>query len=905
MNNIIHKALQAYENADLPVKLKARFMLFMCITMIACIPVVISYTTWLHLQNPLYNYSLNLMILLPQLLALVLIIMITGLLIRGRFRVAAHALMITSFTILWAVMIIDRSAIVSRLDTIVLTIALLTMVPLTVSHNGRSPFIYSAANIIMMWGYMFYFRQDLNIPFNSFWDYLADNSIAFLFVMISTSNILKINDTSLAMAENFNRELKSTNEELVAANEELQSTIEELEATNEEFEAQNRELILSQEELNSSREELLAVFNGSHDALIILDESGKILEVNRRTLEMFQTSRAEILSLTIDRLSPRKEDISQRAMAWKRVQDGETFVFEWKGKRLGDGSYIDVEVALNRLNRHGLPAVLAGIRDITSRKMIEDAIKESERQYRLITENSTDLVFTMNLDFQFTYVSPSVESILGYTVDTALTMPFERIFTRASLDLVVKAVNKTREMIKTVVIDRITEIELEMYRHDGTTIWTRNKFSFLKDEAGTPIGITGVTSDITDRKKAERERALIHNQLVQAQKMEAVGTLAGGIAHDFNNILGGIMGSLNLMEILMERDEDDSREKMKGYMETAMKSTRRAADLTKQLLTLSRKSDPQPAPMDICGSLRNVLKICKNSFPKSVELYFRLPDEALKIHGDPSQIEQVFLNLCLNASHAMTIMRTGGERPGGTLKLTADCVFSDALMRARHPDAETDARYVRISISDTGVGMDEETKSRLFEPFYTTKNRSEGTGLGLAMVYGIIQQHRGFIDVYSRVDSGSTITVYLPAMEGGPEESGEQPGNRVLVRGSGRLLVIDDEQAIRKVACDILEQCGYDVILAENGKEAIRIFEQRKGEINAVLLDFSMPGMSGLEVFEQIKSMDPSVKVILTSGFMENDMIKLADDMGIAGFLRKPFSAVELSTCLHKIIKQS
>ena len=909
MKNLVQKALHSYENADLSIKLKARFMLYMCLTILVIIPVIIAYTSYLHLNNREYNYSLNYAILIPEYIAFFLLTFITAALIRGYFIQAAHALLIMAFSTMWFVMFVDASAVISRLDTIVLIVALLSLVPLTVSKTGTAVYIYGTANVVMMYGFMFYIRDTLTIPINSFMDYLADNTIAFIFITIASANILKINNASLAMAENFNlqlklknQELEATNEELEATNEELNGTLEEMEATNEEFEAQNRELVLSQEELSASREELLAVFDGSHDAFIILDESGRILEVNRRTLELFQTSREEALSKNIEDFSPRKVDITQRKTAWQRVQNGETFIFEWKGRRFKDGSFIDIEVDLNRLKRRGTSVMLAGIRDISARKQFESAIIESERKYRLITENSTDLVFTMDLDFQFTYVSPSVETILGYTVETAMTMPFNRIFTPASLNLVAKAVSKTREMINSITIDRITEIELEMYRNDGTAIWTRNKFSFLKDESGTPIGITGVTSDITDRKKAERERELIHNQLVQAQKMEAVGTLAGGIAHDFNNILGGIMGSLNLLELLMEREDDDSREKMKSYMETAVKSTRRAADLTKQLLTMSRKSDPQPSPMDINRSLGNVLKICKNSFPKSVELYFRLPEEAINVHGDPAQIEQVFLNLCLNASHAMTIMRPEGERHGGTLKLTADIIYSDTVLLSRHPDAVQDARYARISISDNGIGMSNDIKKRVFEPFYTTKNRSEGTGLGLAMVYGIMQQHRGFIDIYSSTGSGSTFTVYFPIMEGGAGKPLEQSGHQTLLKGSGLIMVIDDEQAMRKVAGDILEQCGYGVIIAENGNDAVRLFESKRNTIVAVLLDLSMPGMSGLEVYEKFKSINPEIKVILTSGFMENDIIKLADDMGISGFLRKPYTALELSSILNKIL---
>ncbi|TFH42028.1 MAG: PAS domain-containing sensor histidine kinase, partial [Chrysiogenales bacterium] len=800
------------------------------------------------------------------------------------------------------VMFLDSATVIQRIDTIALAIALMTVLPLAVSRDGRIPFVYGFANMGLMYAFMFYISEDYGIPRSSFWEYLADNTIAFAFVMIVSSAILKINNTGLDMAESLNIELRENNEELESTNEELKATIEELEATNEEFEAQNRELVDSQEELHASREELLAVFNGSHDAFIIFDEMGCILEVNGRVLEMFRVGREEVLSMNLDDLSPRREGFHRHLVVLRRVLAGETSSFEWEAVRPGDGITFNVDVGLSRLNRRGMQVFLAGVRDVTLRMRIEEAIKESERKYRLITENSTDMVFTMDMDFRFTYVSPSVSKILGYTVDEALGLSFDRIFTPASLVLVYNAMARTRELWKEIDPDRTSFIELEMYHRNGTVIWTGNKFSFLKDESGRAIGFTGVTSNISARKKAELERERIRNQLVQVQKMEAVGTLAGGIAHDLNNILRGVIGSLSLMEALIDREDQLSGENMKGYLETAMKSSLRAADLTRQLLTLSRKSDPLPAPMDITNSLYNVLKICKNSFPKPVKLDFTIPEKGIRIHGDPAQIEQVLLNLCLNASHAMTIMRKEEEREGGTLRVTADSVRSDGDFTARHSGAEQDTSYVRISIRDDGVGMDAETQGHLFEPFFTTKSKSEGTGLGLAMVYGIIQQHGGFIDVSSKPGSGSTFAVYLPMLEGEEDAPDGLPGKVGLIRGTGAVLVVDDENAILRVVRDILEQCGYQVISVENGADGVAVFEKEHASIGAVILDLSMPGMSGLEAFEKMKIIDPGVKVLLASGFVESESIRRGGEMGVAGLLRKPFTAKELSAALKDIM---
>ncbi|MBN2078342.1 MAG: PAS domain S-box protein [Spirochaetes bacterium] len=902
MKRILDSILSAYTTADLSVRMKARFLFVVSIAMLVSLLSGILYTTVLHLGNPDYGYAVNFSIIIPEMVAFILLFLVTTALVRGYFIQASHAIIITAFSAVWMVMWIDTSAIIQKLDTIALVMALMTVLPLALSGRGRLTYVYGLANIAMLWAFMWYARHDLGVTRSAFWEYLADNTIALAFAMVASSAVLRINSSSLGMAERLNIELRNNYGELEAVNEELRATIEELEATNEEFEAQNRELMESREELRASREELLAVFNGSHDAFIIIDEGGAILEVNRRMLEMFGLEFDEALAMHLDGLSPEGEGFHRHRVVIDRVIRGEASSFEWKACRPGDGTVFDVEVGLSRLNRRGRTVILAGVRDITLRKRIEEAVKESERKYRLITENATDMVFTMDMEFHFTYISPSVTRILGYSVDEAMALSFERIFTPESLARVTEIIERTRSRLGNLDMDRITIVEFEMSRRDGSRIWTENKFSFLKDESGRHMGFTGVTSDITARKKAEREQAAIRRQLEQAQKLEAVGTLAGGIAHDFNNILGGIMGSLSLMDILIDEEAPAFAGKMKGYLETAMQSSRRASNLTRQLLTLSRKSDMQSAPMDVTISLRNVKTICKNSFPKNVSLDFTLPGEGVFVNGDPVQIEQVLLNLCLNASHAMTVMRSEGEPQGGTLRVAADIVRSDASFAARRPGAVEGALYARISVRDNGVGMDEATKGRLFEPFFTTKSESGGTGLGLSMVYGILKEHGGSIEVESEPGTGSVFTVYLPAIDAHEGRQDDSMVREALVKGAGKVLVVDDEKTILRLAGEILKRCGYDVIAAEGGAEAVELFKKDHAAISAVLLDLSMPGMSGIETFERLKALDPGVRVLLTSGFAESESMKRAMEMGMAGLLRKPFSAMELSAAIKKII---
>ncbi len=402
--------------------------------------------------------------------------------------------------------------------------------------------------------------------------------------------------------------------------------------------------------------------------------------------------------------------------------------------------------------------------------------------------------------------------------------------------------------------------------------------------------------DLSDRKAAEAEREVVRNQLVQAQKMEAVGTLAGGIAHDFNNVLGGVIGSLNLVELLLRKEQLTDSFEIYEYLGTAIESSARAADMTKQLLTLSRKSEMKMMPVLIQNSLRHVINICRSSFPKSVELNLISDDNPLYVQADPSQIDQAILNLCVNASHAMTLMRGDTGRQGGILTVEAGAASYDQQFCSRHQGAVPDTRYAFVSVQDTGVGIDPETGTRIFEPFFTTKPLDKGTGLGLAMTYGIISQHGGFISVDSEPGEGSVFTISLPLMDASAVDKTE--GRAGVINGTGLILVIDDEEAILRVTAGMLKKCGYDVITAVRPEQGIELYKQEEGNISAVILDNAMPGISGIEVYSALKDINPNVRVLLCSGFMDDLSMKKAVDLGVTGFLSKPFNFEELS---HKM----
>lgn len=408
--------------------------------------------------------------------------------------------------------------------------------------------------------------------------------------------------------------------------------------------------------------------------------------------------------------------------------------------------------------------------------------------------------------------------------------------------------------------------------------------------------------DITDRVLIDKEKQKMQSQLLQAQKMEALGTLAGGIAHDFNNMLGGIIGSLSVIQLLINKDPNENKEKIIHFAETALESSRRAAEITKQLLTLSRKTEVNNIPVDINQSLKHVLKLCQNSFPKSIELDFKIQDKPLMISADPVQIEQVIINLCVNASHAMTIMRSESERHGGVLKVDADIIVADEKLCAVHPKAELNKMYARVTVKDTGVGIPESILDKIFDPFFTTKKMEEGTGLGLSMVYGIVTQYGGFISVESRTGEGSIFTLYLPALKE-HEKLNMIHKTEAIIKGEGTILIIDDEKTMTMIAKEILEECGYEVIIANDGWKGVQLFRDNFSKINAIVLDLSMPGVSGLEILEEMQKINSEVKVLMASGYIKDVNLEKALAMGVKGILHKPYSAEELSKKIHDLFQ--
>lgn len=527
-------------------------------------------------------------------------------------------------------------------------------------------------------------------------------------------------------------------------------------------------------------------------------------------------------------------------------------------------------------------------------------LEASEKRFRLLADNLNDIIWSMDLDMRFSFISPSVTAMYGYTVGEAMALPLDRYNTPASLATIAAEFVKQMELERSGTADpnRYSVMQLTQIKKDGALLDVELKVSFMRDADGAAIGLVGITRDITERVQHQREKEIISEQLAQAQKLDALGTLVGGLAHDFNNILTGIMGSFELLKLSHEGPGPEDREKTREYLDNGLDSSRRSAELISQLLALSKKHTITLSPVDVNEALRYILKLCRNSLPKSVELDFRFSERPLVVMGDMVQIEQVLLNLCINASHAMTIMRPPGSRQGGVLAVEACEMERDPgmNMKALHPEGNDDVKtWVRIQVSDTGVGMDQETRRRIFEPFFSLKQKHAGTGLGLSISYNIIRKHGGFITVYSDPGAGSRFSIYIPFHVNGGGNIRNREREEAVVRGTGTILVIDDEALVLNTAEGLLKEFGYTVLTADSADRGIALYRENHDAVSAVLIDLSMPLKSGLDVFRELKRIDSGVRAMLTSGMMDDESRESARDLGILDFINKPYRTRELS----------
>ena len=517
---------------------------------------------------------------------------------------------------------------------------------------------------------------------------------------------------------------------------------------------------------------------------------------------------------------------------------------------------------------------------VNKRQAADDALRESEEKYRTILESIEEGCFETDMDGNLTFFSNPFLKIIGYSRDELLggnTSAYTSPDTAAGMERITERLRETGKPENVTDYDVICK--------DGSNVSLELSVSLLKDQDGLPMGYRGVLRDVSERKKTEEEKYKLESQLQQAQKMESIGTLAGGIAHDFNNILMGIQGNASLMLLKIESDHPNY-EKIKN-IETYVQN---GTELTKQLLGFARRGKYLIRATD----LNEIIDKSSSLFArtkKEIRVHATLLEDLWPAEVDRGQIEQVLLNLYVNAWQAMA--------NGGDLYLQTENVILDRSYVK--PYKVEPGRYIKISVSDTGVGIDKETQERIFEPFFTTKEMGRGTGLGLASVYGIIKSHGGYINVYSEQEKGTVFTIYLPASQKAVS-SEKETGPTTIIKGSGAILLIDDEKMILDVGIELLEELGYTVQSAMSGQEAIDIFQKDRGKFDLVIMDMIMPEMGGGETFDRLKEIDPDVKVLLSSGYSINGQATKILRRGCDGFIQKPFNMNQLAEKVQKIL---
>lgn len=422
---------------------------------------------------------------------------------------------------------------------------------------------------------------------------------------------------------------------------------------------------------------------------------------------------------------------------------------------------------------------------------------------------------------------------------------------------------------------------------DGKKILLEVFGSPVRDQQGNVIASLVSFSDITERKKTEEEKEKLQTQFQHAQRMKAIGTLAGGIAHNFNNMLMAIQGLTSLMMIGKEPSHPDYK-----HLQGIEKSIKKAVELTRDLLGFARGGKYEPKPTDLNALIRDENKIfCQ--MKKEIQINGKYEEELWPAEVDRGQIQQTLLNLYLNAWQAMP--------DGGDIFLqTANVILDESDVKFFATDP---GRYIRISVTDTGIGMDEATRNQIFEPFFSKRGSGQGSGLGLASVYGIVKNHGGFINVYSEKGKGSTFNIYLPASKKTIIDENTELDRRRIQYGQGTIFLVDDEDMVIDVGQKMLESIGYNVLIAQSGSEALDVYIKQKDEIDLIILDMIMPEMSGGETYERMREIDPGVNVLLSSGYSMNSQVKEILDRGCNGFIQKPFSLKDLSIKVRELLE--
>lgn len=684
--------------------------------------------------------------------------------------------------------------------------------------------------------------------------------------------------------------VKESENDLTRAKGELELKVEqrtvELISINDRLQREINERKQAEETLQESESYFRSLLFNMHEDILVVDRDYRITDVNNTSLTTVGLRREEVIGRPCyEVLHGHNEPCARR---------GERcllhIVFETCKPRSSrhlhrrfDGSKVWVDILLSPLkDEHGnVTHVIEAVRDVTDLIQAEEGLRESEERYRTAIEHSNDGVAIIQ-EKRYLFVNQRFVEIFGYD------RPEEIVGNPLSMVVHIDGLKRIEEMThwgerRESVPSRY---EFKGIRKNGEVI-DLEVSATETNYCGRAVSLAYLR-DITERKRADQEMAILQEQFRQSQKMEAIGQLAGGIAHDFNNLLTIIQGYTDLSLSLL-RERDPMRENIHGIG----KAAERASDLTRQLLAFSRRQVMEMKVLDLNTLLRDLDKMLRRVIGEDIELVTILPEDLGRIKADPGQIEQVILNLAVNARDAMA---SGGKLMVETANIELDQVY------ARKHVSVNPGHYVMLSVGDTGVGMNPEVKDRIFEPFFTTKGKGKGTGLGLSTVYGIVKQSGGNVWVYSEPGQGATFKIYLPRMDQSLKEEKKRVVMRELPRGNETVLVVEDEEEVLKVTVEILRRQGYKVFEASQGGDALLICEEYEDPIHLMVTDVVMPRMSGSELAKRLEPLHPEMRVLYMSGYTDNAIVHHGILEEGVNYLQKPFTVDSLARRVREVL---
>ncbi len=645
--------------------------------------------------------------------------------------------------------------------------------------------------------------------------------------------------------------------------------------TYEELEQKIAELERNILQYENTENQYRYLVDSTTDSLYLVDEKCRYIFMNNNHIQRLKLPLENIIGHSYDEFHSAEqskefaERIKEVYTTNKSVQD------EHQSHRESDYFLRTFSPVRDPIDNKKIIAVAIVSKNITERRLAEEALRKSEEKYRLLIENSNEAIFII-MDGKIKYANLHTEQMIGYGMEELSSISFINLVVSEDRNMVLELQEGCLQGENPSI-----NYSFRIINKQGVTLWVETNSVGMNWD--NEPAILNSMRNMTKQKRTEA-------RLFQAQKMESIGTLAGGIAHDFNNLLMGIQGHASLALLHME-PQNANFEHLKT-IETLVMS---GADLTKQLLGFARGGKYEVKTVDLNLLIQKTSETIGRT-KKEIKIHRNFQNDLWPVEIDHGQIEQVLLNLYVNAWQAMP--------GGGNLYLETKNVFVEESRFK--PYVTMNGHYVKISVTDTGVGMDEKTKERIFEPFFTTKEMGRGTGLGLASVYGIIKNHNGFINVYSEKGQGTTFNIYLPASPKKDTRHKDKDIDRdnVISKGKETILLVDDESMILTVGSELLKTLGYTIITAQDGSSAIDLYKNSKENIDLVILDMVMPEMGGGEIFDELKKINPQVKVLLSSGYSLNGQASRIIKRGCVGFIQKPFTIRDIASQLRKIMDE-